>query len=41
MQYISNNDEWVDYPYIGIGEKPYSKNKKKLTEEQLERILGG
>lgn len=41
MQHINNKDEWVDYPYIGIGEKPNSKNKGKLTEEQLERIIGG
>lgn len=36
-------DEWVDYPYIGIGEKPYNfKSKNKTpTEDQLERIIGG
>lgn len=31
---------WVDYPYLGIGEKPF-KPKKHATEEDLERIIGG
>lgn len=33
-------DYWVDYPYIGIGEKP-RKSKRLPTEEDLERIIGG
>ena len=32
-------EEWTDYPYIGIGKKPYKS--KHPTEEQLERIVGG
>lgn len=31
--------EFCDYPYLGIGEKPLSK--KLLTDEQLEKIIGG
>ena len=30
---------YVDFPYIGIGEKP--KTKKYATDEELERIIGG
>ena len=42
----NNSDEshekiyFVDYPYIGIGEKSF-KHKRKPTEEDLERIIGG
>lgn len=39
---IEEKDELVDYPYLGIGEKPYfGKKHKTPTEEQLERIVGG
>lgn len=31
--------ELCDYPYLGIGEKP--SDKKMLTDEQLEKIIGG
>jgi len=38
----NNGEEYelVDYPYIGIGSKPYSPHKIP-SEEQLERIIGG
>ena len=42
MQNINTNiedTEFVDYPYIGIGKKPFGK--KLLTDEELERIIGG
>ena len=44
MQYTNTDeDEWVDYPYIGIGIKPHTLNKKKRipNEEDVERIIGG
>ena len=44
MQYINTEeDELVDYPYIGIGKKPHTFNKKKRipTEDDIERIIGG
>ena len=44
MQYTNTEeDEWVDYPYIGIGKKPHTLNKKKRipTEEDIEKIIGG
>lgn len=31
------NEELVDYPYLGIGEKPNHK-RKKITESQLEKL---
>lgn len=34
-----DDEEWTDYPYIGIGKKPCKS--KHPTEEQLERIVGG
>ena len=43
MQYTNTDeDEWVD-PYIGIGIKPHTLNKKKRipNEEDIERIIGG
>ena len=30
----------TDYPYLGLGKKPLS-NKRKLTDEELEKIIGG
>ena len=35
--------EITDYPYIGIGKKPHTFNKKKRipTEDEIERIIGG
>lgn len=37
---LSNEEEeWVDYPYIGRGRKPRRKNKP--GEERIERIIGG
>lgn len=36
---IHGKIHFVDYPYIGIGEKP--KSSKKATYEQLENIVGG
>ena len=44
MQYTTTEeDEWVDYPYIGIGKKPHTFNKKKRipTEDDIERIIDG
>ena len=43
MENINNKEEWVDYPYIGCGEKPHLFNKKRKipTEEDIERIIGG
>lgn len=44
MQYTNTDeDEWVDYPYISIDKKPHTLNKKKRipTEEDIERIIGG
>ena len=40
LEDIHGKVHWVDYPYIGIGEKPY-KHKRHATEEDLERIIGG
>lgn len=36
---IDWRDYLIDYPYIGIGEKP--KTKKYATDEELERIIAG
>jgi bacteriocin-like protein len=36
---IQEKIDFCDYPYIGIGEKPASKHY--LTDEQLEKIIGG
>ena len=33
--------ELVDYPYIGIGKRSISSKKKKLLDDDLERIIGG
>lgn len=33
--------EITDYPYIGIGKKPLNTHKKILTDEEIERIIGG
>jgi bacteriocin-like protein len=33
--------EITDYPYIGIGKKPLSNKRKLLTDDELERIIGG
>ena len=35
---ILNNEEpdWCDYPYIGIGKKPMSKNKKCIALDKIE-----
>ena len=44
MKYTNTDeDEWVDYPYISIGKKPHILNNKKRisNEEDLERIIGG
>lgn len=37
---IHGKVHWVDYPYIGLGEKPHNPNKY-ATDEDLERIIGG
>ena len=36
-----NNDELLDYPYLGIGEKPNFSKRNIPTEEQIEKIIGG
>lgn len=36
---VNDNDEWFDYPYIGIGEKP--NTHKYINDEFLEKIIGG
>ena len=41
MNKKEDKEEWVDYPYIGIGEKPGYGKHKIPTEDQLERIIGG
>ena len=34
-----NEDEFIDFPYIGGHKKPYQKNKKRiLTDDELERM---
>ena len=34
-----NEDEFVDFPYIGGHKKPCQKNKKRiLTDDELERM---
>jgi len=40
---INNTDEidWCDYPYIGIGQKPMSNKKQSATCERIEKIIGG
>ena len=38
LEDIHGKVHWVDYPYIGIGEKP--RKRKKRSEEDLERIGG-
>ena len=40
LEDIHGKIHFVDYPYIGIGEKPKGK-KRKATEEDLEKIIGG
>ena len=37
---IHEKIHFVDYPYIGIGEKPWKK-KVFCTEEDIEKIIGG
>lgn len=38
MQYTNTDeDEWVDYPYIGIGIKPHTLNKK--NEYLMKKML--
>lgn len=32
-----NSDELIDYPYLGIGEKPNHK-RKNIAESQLEKL---
>ena len=39
LENIHGKVDWVDFPYIGIGEKPCKG--KYLTDEQLENIIGG
>ena len=34
---FKDEDEWVDYPYLGIGRKP--KTKGTFSEEDLEKII--
>jgi hypothetical protein len=36
---FSEEEEWVDYPYIGTGIKP--KFNKNLSEDKIEKIIGG
>ncbi len=31
----------TDYPYLGLGKKPLSNKRKLLTDEELEKIIGG
>ena len=33
--------EITDYPYLGIGKKPLLNKRKLLTDEELEKIIGG
>lgn len=33
--------EITDYPYLGLGKKPLSNKRKLLTDEELEKIIGG
>ena len=33
--------EITDYPYLGIGKKPFYNKQKFASEEQLEKIIGG
>lgn len=40
MDKIDDKEEWVDYPYLGIGEKPSFGKNKVPTEEQIERMIG-
>jgi hypothetical protein len=40
---IDDTDEidWCDYPYIGIGKKSRTNKKQFATCEQIEKIIGG
>lgn len=33
--------EITDYPYIGIGKKPFPKKRKIISDDELEKIIGG
>ena len=35
---IDDKTEWVDYPYIGLGEKP-SYRKVIISDEELEKLF--
>lgn len=41
MNKNDDKEEFVDYPYIGIGEKPFFGKKKIPTEDQIEKMIGG
>ncbi len=32
-------EDWIDYPYLGIGKKPFKYTKP--SEEDIEKIVGG
>ena len=36
---FEEEEDWVDYPYIGTGIKP--KLNKNLSEDKIEKIIGG
>jgi hypothetical protein len=42
MNDMNKKDDFTDlcdYPYIGVGNKPCTKNKKRiLTEDEIERM---
>ena len=33
--------ELTDYPYLGIGKKPFHNKQHFATDDQLEQIIGG
>ena len=33
--------EITDYPYLGIGKKPFPKKRKIISDDELEKIIGG
>ena len=32
-------EDWIDYPYLGIGKKPFKHTKP--SEDYIEKIIGG
>ena len=33
--------ELIDYPYLGLGKKSFHSKHKLVSDEQLEKIIGG